>query len=80
MSTGLYSSISADTIAGDISDYVDNLLIEKIRLDLDKEITYEQIRQVALEVAAEFQDAKITTFLPIFIRRQTRERLRNDSG
>ena len=77
MSTELNSSISAKTIAGDISNYVEDQLIEKIWCDLGKQLTHEQIRQVALEVAAEFRDATVTTFVPIFIHRLTLERLSN---
>jgi len=77
MSIGLHSPISADTIEGGVGNCVDDLLIEKIWHDLGKQITREQIRQVALEVAAEFQEARITTFVPIFIHRLTYERLSN---
>ena len=77
MSTRLHSSISAETIVGGVSNYVDDLLIEKIWCDVGKEITREYIRQVALEVAAEFRKARITTFVPILIHRLTLERLSN---
>ena len=76
MSTELHASISTEAIAGDVSTYVDDLLIEKIWCDLGKRITHEHIRQVALEVAAEFREAKVTTFVPIFIHRLTFDRLR----
>jgi len=45
------------------------------RQDLDGCISQEQIRQTVYEVAARYQDAKISTFIPIFIRRATKERL-----
>jgi len=57
------------------SEYVDDGLIEEIWQDLDGRIGHEQIRQSAYEVAARYQDAKISTFIPIFIRRNTKERL-----
>ena len=77
MSTGLHSSNSAETIAGGVSNYVDDLLIEKIWRDLGKQVTREHVRQVALEVAAEFREARITIFVPILIHRLTLERLSN---
>lgn len=77
MSTGLHSSISAETIADGVSTYVDDLLIEKIWCDLGKQVTREHIRQVALEVAAEFREARITIFVPILIHRLTLDRLSN---
>jgi len=57
------------------SEYVDDGLIEEIWQDLDGRISHEQIRQSAYEVAARYHDAKISTFIPIFIRRNTKERL-----
>ena len=60
-----------------IFDIVDDVLIEEIWRDLEGLITHEQIRQVAMEVAAQYQDAAVTTFLPIFVHRRTRERLRS---
>lgn len=77
ISNELRSFISTETIAGDASDYVDDLLIERIWCDLGKRMPQEHIRQVALEVAAEFREAKVTTFVPIFVRRLTLKRLSN---
>ena len=57
------------------SEYIDERLIEEIWQDLDGRASHEQIRQTAYEVAARYQDAKITTFIPIFIRRNTKESL-----
>ena len=50
-------------------------LIEQTWRDLDGRVPRARVRQVAIEVAAEFHDATVTTFIPIFIRRRTRERL-----
>lgn len=69
--------ITAEIITNDVSYLVNDTLIEKIWCDLDKQITRKQIRQVALEVAADFRSATITTFIPIFIYRRTVEKLRN---
>lgn len=60
---------------GNISDYLDNL-IEQIWRDLGGQVPRQQIRQVAAEVTAEFHDATVTAFVPIFVRRRTRERLK----
>jgi len=57
------------------SEYIDDGLIEEIWQDLDGSISHEQIRQVAVEVASSFHDANIETFIPIFIRRNIKERL-----
>ncbi|MFN8454785.1 MAG: hypothetical protein U0401_08975 [Anaerolineae bacterium] len=77
MFTELNSFISTETIIADVNNYVDDRLIEEIWRDLGKQITHEQIRQAALEVADEFRDATIITFIPIFIRRLTFEKLSN---
>ncbi|MCB0195443.1 MAG: hypothetical protein KDJ65_26075 [Anaerolineae bacterium] len=69
--------ISAENITDDIRHFVNDALIEKIWCDLDKQITRKQIRQAALEVAADFRNATITTFIPIFVHRRTIEKLRN---
>ena len=77
ISSELHSPVSAGTGGGDASDYVDDLLVDRIWRDLGKRITREHIRQVALEVAVEFREARVTTFVPIFIRRLTLKRLSN---
>jgi hypothetical protein len=58
-------------------DELDDSLIEQIWHDLDGQVTREQIRQVVTEIAAEFRSATVTAFVPIFIRRQAREKLEN---
>ena len=60
-----------------IFDIVNDVLVEELWRDLEGLITHEKIRQVAMEIAAEYQDVAITTFLPIFVHRRTRERLRS---
>lgn len=60
-----------------IFDIVNDVLIEELWRDLEGLITHEKIRQVAMEIAAEYQDVAVTTFLPIFVHRRTRERLRS---
>ncbi|MEW5956927.1 MAG: three-helix bundle dimerization domain-containing protein [Chloroflexota bacterium] len=77
MSTELHPFVSTEISAGDVNNYVDDLLVEKIWCDLGKQLTHEHVRQVALEIAAEFREARIMTFVPIFIHRLTLERLSN---
>ena len=54
---------------------IDDSLIEQIWHDLDGQVTREQIRQAVTEIADEFRSAKVTAFVPIFIRRQARAKL-----
>lgn len=55
---------------------LDDALIDQIWQDLCGQVSRVRIRQVAIEVAARFQDAKVKTFVPIFIRRNTCEQLK----
>lgn len=52
-------------------------LTDQIWQDLGRQVPRARIQQVVLEVASQFHDATVTTYLPIFIRRLTRERLEN---
>lgn len=54
-------------------EYINDGLVEEIWQDLDGRVSHGQIRQTAYEVAARYQNAKITTFIPIFIGRNTKE-------
>ncbi len=60
----------------DVADLVDDPVIEAIWSDLDGRVDREQVREVALNVAQEFADATVTSFIPLFIRRRTYERLK----
>ncbi len=60
----------------DLASYVDETVIETIWSDLEGRVDREQVRQVALEVAQDFADATVTSFVPLFIRRRTYERLK----
>ncbi len=57
-------------------EYVDDTLIESIWMDLEGHFAQEEIRKVAVEVATKYQGANITQFIPLFIRRETGERLK----
>jgi hypothetical protein len=55
------------------SKFVDEVLIGAIYDDLEGRVNREQIWQIACDVAERYHDASITTYIPIFIRRQTIE-------
>jgi len=50
-------------------------VIELIWSDMHKVIPRWRVAEVARQVASGFADAKITAFIPLFVRRFTRERL-----
>lgn len=56
-------------------NYLNDDLLEELWIDLDKRFSRAKIREVASETAFEFEDAVVTSFLPIFIYRKTREKL-----
>jgi hypothetical protein len=58
-------------------DNVDESLVEKLWHDLDGQVSREQISRVVAEIAARFQTATVTAFVPIFIHRQALEELRS---
>ncbi|MFN2194515.1 MAG: three-helix bundle dimerization domain-containing protein [Anaerolineales bacterium] len=58
------------------SDFVDDGLVESLWQDLEGRVSHAQIRQTAREVAASYDGATVMTFITIFIRRQTLERLK----
>lgn len=68
--------LNGDSHPQDDIDLLLEPLIEAIWQDLNGQIPYERICQVAYEVAAAFQDAVVTTFVPILIHRQTRDKLK----
>ena len=55
---------------------IDEVLIERIRLELDELVTRERIRLVVEEVAASFDQATVEQFVPILIHREAVERLK----
>lgn len=50
-------------------------LSEKIWHDLSEQVPRDQIDHLVVEAAAQFEDATVTTFIPLLIQRQVRERL-----
>lgn len=55
---------------------LDDRLIEQIWNDIGRRVSLEKVREVATAVAAGYRRATVTTFVPIFIRRQTYRRLK----
>lgn len=53
-----------------------NHLIDEVWRDLDGEIPHARIRQVAICVATMFENATVTTYIPLFVRHLTREWLK----
>ena len=53
-------------------------LIELIWHDLHGSISRRRVADVAHRIAAGFADARVTAFIPIFVRRATCERLRHE--
>ncbi|KPK06585.1 MAG: hypothetical protein AMJ56_14395 [Anaerolineae bacterium SG8_19] len=66
---------TADDSAGIGNGFVDNALIESIWKALDSRVDREQITQAILEAEAGYKNARVKTFIPIFIRRDVLERL-----
>ena len=56
-------------------DGVDDALITMIWRALNKRLPRERVSCVVAEVALEFQDATVKTFLPIFVHRRVLEQL-----
>ncbi len=55
---------------------MDNSLVEKLWRDLDGRVSQERIFQAVTEIAAKYQEATVTAFVPIFVHRQALEQLR----
>jgi dsDNA-specific endonuclease/ATPase MutS2 len=59
-------------------DYVDDALVDMIWKDLDGQVSRQQIAGAVTQIAARFEEATVTAFVPIFIRRQALEYLKRD--
>jgi hypothetical protein len=53
-----------------------NHLVEQVWRDLDGKVPQTRIRRVAIFVAAKFETATVTTYIPLFVRHLTREWLK----
>ena len=69
------STTSENGVKNKTSTFLSDEFIQGIWVQLAGQFPREHICQIATRVASEFKDARVTTFLPIFIRRQTLERL-----
>lgn len=54
-------------------------LSEKIWHELSEQVPLEQIGHLVVEAAAQFEGATVTSFIPLLIQRQVRERLNAES-
>lgn len=61
----------------DMDGYLDEAFIQKVWQECNCQVSRAEIRAIVMEIAAEFQDATITAFVPIFIRRRLYEELDN---
>lgn len=57
-------------------DYDDDSLVEQLWRDLDGQVSRQQIAGAVTEIAAKFDKATVTAFVPIFIHRQALEQLK----
>jgi hypothetical protein len=60
----------------EVIEGIDDLFVDAIWHELERQLPRERVRCVVAEVALGFQDAAVKTFLPIFVHRQALERLR----
>jgi hypothetical protein len=63
------------TVGVDAVDQVDQTFVEDLWQNLEGKISQDQIRKIAIEIAEDFQDATITAYIPILLRRRVRDRL-----
>ena len=77
MSVELHQS-AAEAHPYEFVDGIDDVLVEAIWHELERQLPRVRVRCVVAEIAAEFQDAKVKTFVPIFVRRRAIERLKHE--
>ena len=63
-------------VVGGNLDWDIESLVEQIWTDLGGQVNRLAIRHQVADVVPAFQDARITTYVPIFVRRRTVEQLR----
>ena len=78
MSVELNQSV-AEVHLNEVIDGGDDALIETIWHELDRQVPHERVRHVVAEIAREFQDAKVKTFVPMLVHRRALEWLRQES-
>ena len=69
--------VGAETGKSEVIDNLDHL-IWQVWHELDGQVSRVRIRQVAMEVAAMFRNATVTTNIPLFVRHLTREWLKGE--
>ena len=73
-------SKSVVNLGADENSQIDlEAIIEQIWIDLGGTASHMDIRKVVLEVAPRYADARIMTFVPIFLGREVRRRLLRSS-
>lgn len=53
-------------------------LVDMLMQDVGQSVSRARVKEVTSEVAAQFADAKVATYIPIFVRREVRARLREE--
>ncbi len=72
------SKLKSGTIEDDLNqaDWNVDTIAEQIFVDLNGSVTRSAIQEVLKEVVPKYVNARIQTFVPIFIRQETEKRLR----
>ncbi|MFN8473550.1 MAG: hypothetical protein U0822_15275 [Anaerolineae bacterium] len=68
-------AVSLESNAGDAGDVTQNI-VEDLYQELGGEVPWTDVEQAVYAEAAEFNDATVTQYLALFIRRGAKERLR----
>ena len=63
----------------DVVDGIDNVFVDAVWHELDRQLPRERVHCVVTEIALGFQHATVKTFLPILVRRLALERLRQEN-
>jgi hypothetical protein len=59
---------------------VDDSLVEELWHELDGRVSHEQIRRLVTEIAAEYRDAAVQAFVPIFVHRKVLDQMKEAPG
>ena len=71
-----WPKLESGEVVGGSLDWDVESLVEQIWTDLGGQVSRLAIRHQVADVVPAFQDARITTYVPIFVRRRTVEQLR----
>ena len=74
--SGSWPQHESSAVAGGNPDWDVESLVDQIWTDLGGAVSRLAIRRKVAEVSPAFQDARITAYVPIFVRRRTVEQLR----